>query len=93
MPNVFVRNTDNILIMGDFNADCSYINNREKEELLLRTDPKYHWWIPDNLDTTVGNTDCAYDRLEGTAQQGFPFDDKMPRCHPLLRAFEITLLL
>ena len=52
---------DDILIMGDFNADCSYVSNAESSKLKLR-DPKYRWWIGDDVDTTVSKTDCAYDR-------------------------------
>ena len=52
---------EDILIMGNFNADCSYVSNAESSKLTLR-DPKYRWWIGDDVDTTVGKTDCAYDR-------------------------------
>ena len=56
------RNTDNILILGDLNADCSYITDSEKENLLLRVNEQYEWFIDDSVDTTISNTDCAYDR-------------------------------
>ncbi len=55
--------TDNIIILGDLNADCKYVSGRALSELTLRTDPKYVWLIDDNADTTVTTgTDCAYDR-------------------------------
>ena len=54
--------TDNIIIMGDFNADCTYVRQSAMQGLALKTDPKYHWLIPDSADTTVSDTDCAYDR-------------------------------
>ncbi len=55
--------TDNIIILGDLNADCKYVSGRALGELTLRTDPKYVWLIDDNADTTVTTgTDCAYDR-------------------------------
>ena len=53
--------TDNIMIMGDFNADCSYVGKKASKELVLR-DPMYTWLIGDDLDTTTKSTDCAYDR-------------------------------
>ena len=53
--------TNNIVIMGDFNADCSYVGKKASKELVLR-DPKYTWLIGDDLDTTTKSTDCAYDR-------------------------------
>ena len=52
---------EDILIMGDFNADCSYVSNAESSKLKLR-DRKYRWWIGNDVDTTVGRSDCAYDR-------------------------------
>ena len=52
---------DNILFMGDLNADCSYFTDDEKERSPFTTD-EYFWWIDDDQDTTVSATDCAYDR-------------------------------
>lgn len=52
---------DNILFMGDFNADCRYFPDAAKERSMLITD-EYLWWIGDDEDTTVTNTNCAYDR-------------------------------
>ena len=54
--------SSNIMLMGDFNADCSYVSNSKKEQLVLRTKAKYHWLIGDDADTTTSATDCAYDR-------------------------------
>ena len=53
--------TENILIMGDFNAGCTYISKKNLTKCELRSE-EFHWLIPDNADTTVGKTDCAYDR-------------------------------
>lgn len=49
------------MIMGDYNADCSYVNSEERANLLLR-DSSYLWLIDDDVDTTVSSTHCAYDR-------------------------------
>ena len=54
--------TDNILIMGDLNADCRYASGRARGELILSTDPRFTWLIGDEVDTTTTNTDCTYDR-------------------------------
>lgn len=51
---------DNVMIMGDLNADCSYLSY--DEDISLK-DTKYNWIIEDNIDTTVAKTDCAYDRI------------------------------
>jgi len=53
-------NTDNILIMGDLNADCDFFNPRDPHS--LREDPPFAWLIGDDVDTTTTSTDCAYDR-------------------------------
>ena len=56
-------NTNNIIIMGDFNADCSYFPKKAWSDLEIRNNPKFHWLIGDDIDTTVRiSTDCAYDR-------------------------------
>jgi len=59
-------NTDNILIMGDLNADCKYASGRARERLTLRTDPRFTWLIDDDVDTTTTRTHCAYDRFART---------------------------
>ncbi|XP_075422450.1 deoxyribonuclease-1-like [Ascaphus truei] len=55
--------TDNIIFLGDFNADCSYITAAKWSSVRLRTNKNFSWLIPDCADTTVTNTDCAYDRI------------------------------
>ncbi|CAM4622600.1 deoxyribonuclease-1-like [Caretta caretta] len=55
--------TDNILFLGDFNADCSYVRPQDWPSIRLRTSNAFQWLIPDSADTTVSYTDCAYDRI------------------------------
>lgn len=55
--------TDNILFLGDFNADCNYVKQHDWANIRLRTSEIFKWLIPDSADTTVGNSDCAYDRI------------------------------
>lgn len=51
------------MILGDLNAGCSYVTANGWRVLRLRTDPKFHWLIGDEEDTTVREkTQCAYDR-------------------------------
>lgn len=47
--------------MGDFNADCSYMNAGELDNLGIRQQG-FEWLIGDEVDTTQGQTHCAYDR-------------------------------
>lgn len=49
-------------MLGDFNADCGYVANKAWKNIRLRTMKHYQWLISDNVDTTVGKTNCAYDR-------------------------------
>ncbi|XP_070341301.1 LOW QUALITY PROTEIN: deoxyribonuclease-1-like 2 [Equus asinus] len=55
--------TDDILFLGDFNADCSYVREEDWAAIRLRSSEVFKWLIPDSADTTVGNSDCAYDRI------------------------------
>jgi len=55
-------NTDDVLIMGDLNADCRYASGRARRRLTLTTDSRFTWLIDDDVDTTTTSTDCTYDR-------------------------------
>lgn len=56
-------NLQDVVIMGDLNADCSYVGSNDWQDIRLRTQSRFDWVISDTADTTVsGNTDCAYDR-------------------------------
>ena len=55
-------NTMNGMILGDFNADCSYVSQTKFESLDLVVDTSLTWWIDSDTDTTTGNSDCSYDR-------------------------------
>lgn len=57
----------NVIILGDLNADCSYVTIKGWRAVRLRSDPKFRWLIGDEQDTTVREkTHCAYDRSEDT---------------------------
>ncbi|NWT20758.1 DNSL2 protein, partial [Vireo altiloquus] len=55
--------TDNMMFLGDFNADCSYVQPGDWSSIRLRTSDIFKWLLPDSADTTVGKSDCAYDRI------------------------------
>ncbi|XP_032462307.1 deoxyribonuclease-1-like 2 isoform X1 [Phocoena sinus] len=55
--------TYDMLFLGDFNADCSYVQAQDWMAIRLRSSEVFKWLIPDSADTTVGNSDCAYDRI------------------------------
>jgi endonuclease/exonuclease/phosphatase family metal-dependent hydrolase len=49
---------DNLIILGDLNADCDYYNP------VLNTEfDNWFWLIKDSDDTTVSASSCAYDRI------------------------------
>ncbi|XP_012517423.1 PREDICTED: deoxyribonuclease-1-like 1 [Propithecus coquereli] len=53
-----------MILLGDFNADCASLTKKRLDELVLRTEPGFHWVIADGEDTTVrASTHCAYDRI------------------------------
>ncbi|XP_074055100.1 deoxyribonuclease-1-like 2 [Macrotis lagotis] len=54
---------DDIIFLGDFNADCNYVRQHDWANIRLRSSEIFKWLIPDDADTTVGNSDCAYDRI------------------------------
>lgn len=54
---------EDIMLMGDFNAGCSYVPSSHWSSIRLRTSPAFQWLIPDTADTTVTSTHCPYDRI------------------------------
>lgn len=56
-------NLNKSIIMGDLNADCSYLSDSAENSLHLKTDAQFTWHINKSMDTTAGNSDCAYDRI------------------------------
>ena len=57
--------TGNGIILGDLNADCSYLSRTRYNQLDLVLDTRFMWLIDSSVDTTTKSSDCAYDRCEG----------------------------
>ncbi|XP_041656391.1 deoxyribonuclease-1-like 1 [Cheilinus undulatus] len=56
--------TDNVMLLGDFNADCGYLAKKNRKFVRLITEKNLFWLIPDKTDTTVReSTSCTYDRI------------------------------
>ena len=53
-----IPNQGNTAVLGDLNADCAYYNPKTSQAF-----DTWIWLIQDNQDTTVGSSDCAYDRI------------------------------
>ncbi|XP_063326536.1 deoxyribonuclease-1 [Pelmatolapia mariae] len=56
-------NTNDIVLLGDFNAGCSYVSGSDWQQIRIFTDKTFHWLITDAADTTVSQTVCPYDRI------------------------------
>lgn len=59
---------NDIMVMGDFNAGCSYVPKYKWDTIPIKNNPLYTWWIGDDADTTVSNSDCPYDRFVSTGE-------------------------
>lgn len=56
--------TDNVMILGDFNADGAYVSKKKMKSIRIRTDPDFRWLIGDDVDTTASlSNDHTYDRI------------------------------
>uniref|UniRef100_A0A4W3GLM7 Deoxyribonuclease n=1 Tax=Callorhinchus milii TaxID=7868 RepID=A0A4W3GLM7_CALMI len=56
--------TEDIMLLGDFNAGCRYVPAGAWDGIRLRRHPGFRWLIRDSEDTTVrAHTHCAYDRI------------------------------
>ncbi|KAM4613102.1 deoxyribonuclease-1-like isoform 2-T2 [Polymixia lowei] len=56
--------TDNIMILGDFNADGRYVSRKKMGGIRIYSDLNFHWLIGDDVDTTASNcNDHTYDRI------------------------------
>ncbi|XP_037540481.1 deoxyribonuclease-1-like 1 [Nematolebias whitei] len=55
---------ENVMLLGDFNADCGYLAKKNRKNVRLITDPNLYWLVPENSDSTVKqSTSCSYDRI------------------------------
>ncbi|XP_028849877.1 deoxyribonuclease-1-like 1 isoform X2 [Denticeps clupeoides] len=55
---------ENVMLLGDFNADCGFVAKKNWKNVRLCADTSFLWLIGDAEDTTVKeSTHCAYDRI------------------------------
>ncbi|UJR23850.1 hypothetical protein I4U23_026825 [Adineta vaga] len=57
-----LKTTSSIVLFGDFNADCSYLNNAKKKELRRSYFNEFQWLIDDRTETNLVQS-CSYDRI------------------------------
>ena len=66
-----VASSSAVLFSLFFLLPCSYVTKSDWEKNKFYNDGRFMWLIPHDLDTTVHNSDCAYDRyLAGCFQIG-----------------------
>nr|XP_040046239.1 deoxyribonuclease-1-like isoform X1 [Gasterosteus aculeatus aculeatus] len=66
--------TQNVVLLGDFNAGCTYVKGDGWKHIRLFTEKRFHWLIDDTQFTSVAS-DCPYDRIVVT-------DVMIPRVTP-----------
>jgi len=55
-------NEDDFIVLGDFNASCTYVSPDDLEGKEIKGS-EYIWIVPDDADTNLASRDCAYDRI------------------------------
>jgi hypothetical protein len=58
LEDIVEQNEGNVMVLGDLNADCDYYNPFKEDDF-----ETWNWIIGDDDDTTVGTSNCAYDRI------------------------------
>lgn len=82
---------ENVILFGDFNADCNYLSNADKTNLALIKDTNFLWHIKDGTDTTTGKfTNCAYDRIISTGTTQFQSAIKNASIYNYQEAFDLN---
>lgn len=59
-----------VIVLGDFNAGCSYARPAQLDALAIRG-PEYTWVVPDSADTNLAKSSCAYDRIVTHGSVGY----------------------
>jgi deoxyribonuclease-1-like protein len=57
-----IKEKCSIILFGDFNADCSYLNNAKKKEIQKSYFNEFQWLIDDRTETNLLES-CSYDRI------------------------------
>lgn len=90
-------NNKNVILLGDFHADCAYMTRPDKKNIRLFSNTSFSWLIPDRVDTTLTEeTNCAYDRIvvfgKSFLKQIKPFSAKVfnPVKHFKVRSSELV---
>ncbi|XP_053132645.1 deoxyribonuclease-1-like 2 [Hemicordylus capensis] len=84
--------TDNMMFLGDFNAACKYVSSSDWDSIRLRSKKAFKWLIADTVDTTVGKSDCAYDRIVVSGSKLKKWvEPNSAKVFDFLKAFKLSL--
>ncbi|OWA49846.1 putative Deoxyribonuclease-1 [Hypsibius exemplaris] len=61
-----------VMVLGDYNADCQYVRKSAWPTVKLFTDSKFHWFIPTGTDTAAMASECTFDRAVAKKDSKFP---------------------
>jgi hypothetical protein len=64
-----------VMIVGDYNADCSYFDEEDIEDLEIGS-AEFLWAIPNEADTNLAKSNCTYDRMVLTGEIKNNFNGK-----------------
>jgi len=64
-----------VMIVGDYNADCSYFDEEDIPELEIGS-TEFLWAIPNEADTNLADSNCTYDRMVLTGELKNNFNGK-----------------
>lgn len=81
---------DDAIILGDLNADCSFVSASDWATISLRNDSRFVWLIEDDVDTTTSSTDCAYDRFVVTSGVSGVVEANSPSIFDYQAAFQLN---
>ncbi|KAM9843851.1 deoxyribonuclease-1 [Aulostomus maculatus] len=83
-------NSKDIMLLGDFNADCNYVLGSEWNQIRLFTDKTFNWLITNDVDTTVTHTNCAYDRIVVTADMMKTVENDSAKVYDFMLDLKLT---
>ncbi|XP_068593135.1 deoxyribonuclease-1-like [Cebidichthys violaceus] len=83
-------NTNNIVLLGDFNAGGTYVTPPRWQQIRLFTDPQFHWLINNAAATSV-RTGLPYDRIVVTGAMNTRVVPNSAGVYNFMLAFGLTL--
>jgi hypothetical protein len=61
--SIDIFNETNAILLGDWNADCDFLSKDLWKDIPLWTDDRFHWYIDNEIRTSISSKHCSYDRI------------------------------